>query len=262
MGYTPVSSGGDYTQAQGAQGSFPGTGAGSAPLDISNQWANARVVTAPAHQVAGNAVNGQRTLTSGVISAKTIGQMLLEFDTSQADPAQVTELQQLLWNGGFYGTGKKPTFTPGERDDKTRTAFVKALKEAARSQSPFGSFLDERAQARVTSGLAGAASTVHTNIIQHRSLADVDSGALAGFQAALGRAPTAKEAAAFTAGYRTSETKAQPDTSSGGTFTVTDPGSPQTAAAEYARTNNQGTADDYSRLQAFNVMLKTLGVAA
>jgi hypothetical protein len=146
----------DHTQSSGS-GNFPGTQPHVAPSGLTAQWANTAIVVAPPAKADPKKV-GSMVLARPAAQTKLVGQMLLEFDQSTADPEQVQELQQLLWNGGFYGKSKKPTFTPGEKDTATRNAFTRALKEAAHGQEPFGSFLDKRAQARISTGAAAAAT--------------------------------------------------------------------------------------------------------
>lgn len=249
---------------------FPGTGVAG----VSSDWWNQKIVqeSSPA--------KGKLPIKDGVIgpfapdapgvhpqmvgdTPKTVGQMIYEFDNGRYDSV-IGDLQGGLWNGGFYGRSKKPTFTPGIRDDLTRSAFIRALKRAVHTQEDFGTTVMQAAIARSKAGMVGGGSAdggaTSTNVIQHASPTDVGAGALAGFQAALGRGPTEKEKAAFLAAYRKQETVAQPETAGGGTFNITSAGSPETAAEQYARQGSPDLAQAHDQAGAFQMMLHSLGV--
>jgi len=188
---------------------------------------------------------------------------LLE-DFGQLDPDERARLQmQLLLSG--YDTRALKDVNLGDTDPKSLEAYKKLLRAAQDLNVPIGQLLPN-----VTGGslkdlfgrLAGrgGGGATHTNVVQHISDADLEESLLKGFQAALGHAPTTEQAAAFKAAFRGKETAAQPDTSGGGTFNVTDPGNPATAAKQYAEQQSPQDAESYLKLQAFGSMLQALGV--
>lgn len=242
-------------QASSNPTAFPGTSVAG----VDSQWWNSQVAQDPP--------KGTKPADFGLfkinlpVASKTVGQLLLEFDN--ADPSatdQITVLQGALWNAGMY-TGKKPTFAPGVKDAQTRTAFVRALELAVRNKETVGSVLDGLASSRSQAGIGGSGSTAtHSNVIQHSAPTDVGAGALAGFQAALGRGPTPQERAAFLAAYRQQETASQPDTSGGGTFDVTSAGNASASAEQYAQQADPELASQYGKYTAFQMVLSSLGV--
>lgn len=240
-----------------ATGNFAGTG--RVPNDLNAGWTNAHIVLDPPRK--GRPATAWAPNLGYYQETSTVGNELAKFDSGMA-PEQVSELQRQLWQGGFYGaynpaSGKLP-FITGQKDAKTRAAYIQALEEAAQQGVGFGTFLTQRAAANAAQGGAG---TGGTNVVQHAAAEDVAVGALAGWQKALGRGPTPQELEAFRAGYAARETSAQPDTSGGGTFTVNDPGTISNVAFGQAQQQNQQEAQGYSQVEAFGMMLKAMGVA-
>lgn len=185
----------------------------------------------------------------------------------QLTPAQLQNLQMQLLLNGYDTRTDLDDVNFGAWDPKSFNAYAKAINAAARSGLSLYEILhqvelnEDNMKARFGSGGrrgGGGAGRVHA--VQRASQQDLEEAALRGFQAALGHAPDETQKQAFISEFRKRETAAQPDTSGGGTFEVTDPGNPMVLAETMAKQQAPEQAQSYARLQAFGVMLQALGV--
>jgi hypothetical protein len=187
-------------------------------------------------------------------------EILQRFDYLEPDAMYSLQVQLLL--NGFDTRNDPDKILWGQPDPISYRAFAKAVGTAARS----GKSLNEVLNATTDINLlkkrfgGGRRGATHTNVVQHMAVEDLEAAALRGFQAATGHAPSPEQQQAFIAEFRKRETAAQPSTAGGGTFNVTDPGSPELVAKDIAGQQSPGDTEAYSRLQAFGVMLQALGV--
>lgn len=206
-------------------------------------------------------------LTAGEFGAATtegkkegVRQLLDEFGHMSSD--QMRQLQLGLLLGGYDRRNIKDV-NMGQRDPGSLDAYKRLLHQAQEQNTTLGELLPDLSGLSLKDlfgRLGGSGGATHTNVVQHLSEEDLNDQLLKGFQAALGHAPSPDQAAAFKAAFRGKETKAQPDTSGGGTFNVTDPGNPGVAAKAFAEQQSPDDAQSYAKLQAFGSILSALGV--
>lgn len=267
MGYVPGQGAGSTTTGTTVPGAttggpavsgtpFPGTGQPEA--GVSRQWWNAQVVTEKQA-----AIGPYRTTDIRPVSTKkaTIGQMLLTFDNPDNwTPQAVDDLQSELWQAGFY-KGKTPTFTPGERDGLTRSAFAAALKEASRGNEPLSTFLANRAAARKQAGLttdASGASGSGTGkqVAQLSDPATLNSELDKAMTSVLGTGATDAQRKAFVAGVQHAQ-QAQTDSYNNGATAITGV-DPTAQAAQFARAQDPVKADSRGAVKVASVIQQML----
>lgn len=246
----------DY-KTKGSASTTPTLNFGTSIWGISEADFN-RLVTVNQHTAPYHQWSGVMDQTQTVSDQAKVGDLLDQFD-------DLPDLAKLQWamvlNGYDTRNPKKIDF--GNPDPASRRAYGKLVQTAITERRSIADLLGgvDVTPESIGAAIAGTGGSTRTNVIQHRAPTDLEAAALEGFQKAYGRGASKKEADAFIAGYRQRETASQPETAGGGTFNVTDPGSPAVAAEAFARSQNPELAQAHDKLGIFNMMLQSLGVS-
>lgn len=156
-------------------------------------------------QVGTNPVSLGFNVTGAAAQPTTISAALQDF--YELSPAQLVQLETMLWDGGFYVNSdgspmtQAPTF--GSYDSESWTAFAKALEQASSSHSTVMGVIQQNIQTGVGAAQHTTLPTAvlgggNTYQIDLTNPTDVAYTAQQIFQAALGRNPTQAEDQAIT----------------------------------------------------------------
>ncbi len=122
-------------------------------------------------------------------------------------PAELAQVQDLLYRGGFYGSGT--SFIPlyGHLKNEDYAAFESALQVASHTGQDFGNYLRSTADAATRTGVKNPSKMHAPYEVDLDDPAALSSTLASSFRNALGRAPTAKETSDFVASFHAQQVK-------------------------------------------------------
>lgn len=94
------------------------------------------------------------SLQMGGVPTQSVGDVLKSFYAF--DPNTLIQLQQQMFNAGYYGNTPQSQIAFGAHDDASYAAFLKLVSQAAREGHPVGDVLSEMSTANKSAGATGA----------------------------------------------------------------------------------------------------------